>query len=157
MPFFKPPPRTWADYEFQPRWRLGTVIRRETKQNNSWTVGLKEETARDLSLNARQIRGTIRIFQGRPRDLKTRRGDAYIYYDLKKDQNSDPTLWVVDTVVEEAFQGQGLGRVLVELAEEQALAYDITQVSGRAMKESYGFWENLGYDIDEKSNLSKIL
>ena len=87
MPFFKPPPRTWADYEFQPRWRLGTVIRRETKQNNSWTVGLKEETARDLSLNARQIRGTIRIFQGRPRDLKTRRGDAYIYYDLKKDQN----------------------------------------------------------------------
>ena len=157
MPFFKPPPLTWPDYDCQRGWRLDTVIRRETKQNNAWTVGLKEERTRGVGINERQIRGTIRIFKGRPKDMKWRRGDAYIYYDLKKDRNSDPMLWIVDTVVEEAFQGQGLGRVLVELAEEQALAYDITQVSGRAMKESYGFWENLNYDIDEKGNLSKIL
>jgi len=54
---------------------------------------------------------------------------------------------ILDVVVQPQYQGQDIGRKLVEIAERRFRDHGITKVTGHAEPEVHGFWRKLGYVI----------
>jgi GNAT superfamily N-acetyltransferase len=62
--------------------------------------------------------------------------------------SATPAAWLTTLVVAEGARGQGIGRQLVELAEQWAISQGATRISltsGLHRNEAHSFYENLGY------------
>lgn len=111
---------------------------------------------RRLSLRVRHIRGEIRPYS-KWRDVPRKHwvymaSDGRIYYDIYPEGYhgrglGKPLARIVDILVTK--RGIGMGRRLVELAENRILAYGITRVEGSSARDARTFWQHLGYTLSD--------
>jgi GNAT superfamily N-acetyltransferase len=59
----------------------------------------------------------------------------------------DTTVQLRQMAVDSTLQGQGIGRQLIEFAEQQAKNNGFTHLMMHARKEAKGFYEKLGYSV----------
>lgn len=64
---------------------------------------------------------------------------------------------ILDVVVQERYQGQDIGRKLVQIAERRFREHGVTRVTGWADQEVHGFWRKLGYEVLPSNDILKQL
>jgi len=64
---------------------------------------------------------------------------------------------ILDVVVQPQYRGSNIGKRLVEIAERRFRAHGITKVKGYAEPAIHGFWQKLGYRVDDNNEILKEL
>lgn len=64
---------------------------------------------------------------------------------------------ILDVIVVADQRGKGIGKRLVEIAEQRMRAHNVKRVRGLAQPEVWGFWQKLGYTVHHDREIEKLL
>lgn len=64
---------------------------------------------------------------------------------------------ILDVIVVAHQRGKGIGKRLVEIAEQRMRAHNVERVRGLAQPEVWGFWQKLGYRVSGDNQILKEL